>query len=172
MKMDTAHTKRELLAVLPDLRRFAISVAGNAADGDDLVQSTVERVLKSGVPHDANMKKWVFRVTKNLWTDKYRETKVRQNAAGQIALVYDAEQDGERLAHNRLMLARAKNLINSLPEDQRIVMTLVTIEGYSYKEVAETLEVPIGTIMSRLARARKTINQQFSGQKQAGAAHV
>ena len=163
MKKDKALAKRELLAVLSDLKRFAISVAGNVSDGDDLLQATVERVLARGVPLDADMKKWVFRVCKNIWIDDYRAKQVRLRAVEDIRLEKDVAPDGETLAHNRIMLSRAKKLIEVLPDDQRMVMTLVSLEGYSYKEVADILDTPIGTVMSRLSRARKAIGEQMRG---------
>lgn len=164
MKKDSGLVKKELLAVMPDLRRFAISVAGNAADGDDLLQGTVERVLSRGVPFQADMKKWVFRVCKNLWIDQYRAMQVRRKGAGEIRLETGSELDGERVAHSKLMLKKANTLIESLPEDQRMVMTLVAVDGYSYKEVAEILDTPIGTVMSRLSRARKALSAQMNPQ--------
>lgn len=149
---------------MPDLRRFAISVAGNVADGDDLLQSTVERVLSRDVPLQADMKKWGFRICKNLWIDQYRAAKVRHRAADGLKLEYGSQLDGEKIAHAKLRLAKAKNLIMSLPDDQRMVMTLIAIDGYSYKEASDILETPIGTVMSRLSRARKSLSAQMNPQ--------
>jgi len=165
MKMESVQVKKELLAIMPDLRRFAFSVAGNSSDGDDLLQGTVERVLSRGVPAQVDMKKWVFRVCKNIWIDQYRASRVRQKASHEIGLKYGELVDGEKIAHARLLLEKTRGLIMSLPDDQRMAMTLVTIEGYSYKEASEILETPVGTIMSRLSRARKSLSDQMNAQK-------
>lgn len=167
MKKDSGLVKKEVLAVMPDLRRFAISVAGNVADGDDLLQSTVERVLSKGVPFDADMKKWVFRVCKNLWIDQYRAAQTRNRAVADIRMEYNESLDGEQTAHSKMILKNALNLISSLPEDQRMVMTLIAIDGYSYKDAADILDTPIGTIMSRLSRARKSLSAQMNPQVRA-----
>lgn len=153
------------MAVMLDLRRFAISVAGNVSDGDDLLQGTVERILSREVPSKVDMKKWAFRICKNLWIDQYRARQVRQNASHDLGMEFGKHIDGETIAHSKLLLAKAKDLILSLPDEQRTVMTLIAIEGYSYKEASEILEIPVGTIMSRLSRARATLSRQMNSKK-------
>lgn len=150
--------RREILRVLPDIRRFAISLTGNTADGDDLLQTTIEKVLVKGVPDKVNVKRWMFRVAKNKRIDDMRSQKVRQDAAQNELLSMSDASDTESMLINRLTLASVIKNIQALPENQRAALSLVAIEGYSYKEVSELLEIPIGTVMSRLARARKALS--------------
>jgi len=145
-----------LVAFLPNMRRFALSLSRSRASADDLVQSACERALASassfqpGTRFDA----WMFRIIRNLWIDQARRA---QTAGPQqdIEMVADtlASPDGESAEH-RLVLRDVWAAIQALPDDQREVMVLVCVEDFSYRDAAETLGVPIGTIMSRLARAR------------------
>jgi len=154
--------RQQMLAALPHVRRFAISLAGSRADGDDLLQTTVERVLTKGVPEDVDMRKWMFRICKNIWIDEIRARNVRQRAAeGQDITIHD-RPEGETEIMDKLKLAQVTAAMDNLPDEQRTVLSLVAIEGYSYKDTAEILETPIGTVMSRLARARKNLAAQFS----------
>ena len=149
--------RREVLRVLPDIRRFAISLAGNKADGDDLLQVTVERVLRKGVPDDVELKRWMFRVAKNKWIDEMRAKKVRTNALEREDITLHHQVDVEEQVMSRIRLSKVIQSIQALPENQRAVLSLVAIEGYSYRAFSELLDVPIGTVMSRLSRARKML---------------
>ena len=153
--------RRDVLRVLPDIRRFAISLTGNTADGDDLLQTTVERVLLKGVPNDVDIKRWMFRVAKNKWIDEMRAKKVRQNAAQNEFVVMEDKVDSETQLLSRITLAAVIEKIQALPEDQRAVISLVTLEGYSYRAVSELLDIPMGTVMSRLSRARRTLSDKL-----------
>ena len=135
--------RRDVLRVLPDIRRFAISLTGNTADGDDLLQTTVERVLLKGVPNDVDIKRWMFRVAKNKWIDEMRAKKVRQNAAQNEFVVMEDKVDTEAQLLSRITLAAVIEKIQALPEDQRAVISLVTLEGYSYRAVSELLDIPM-----------------------------
>jgi RNA polymerase sigma-70 factor (ECF subfamily) len=147
----------ELLALLPNLRRFALSLAGNLADADDLLQSTVERLLERGAPADAELLPWALKVCRNLWIDEIRSRKVRRNAARDPALGADEVFPGEEQVIGEISLQEVQLALAAMPEDQRNVLELVAVEGYSYKEASRALEVPIGTVMSRLARARTAL---------------
>ncbi|MDK1492342.1 RNA polymerase sigma factor [Sinorhizobium sp. 7-81] len=148
-----------LIAFLPNLRRFAISLCGSRDIADDLVQAACERALASaerfepGTRFDA----WMFRILRNLWIDQVRKRKTmgvqddiseRQDIAG---------AHGEREAEARLTLNTVAEAIADLPNEQREVLLLVCVEELSYREAADVLGVPIGTVMSRLARARKNL---------------
>jgi RNA polymerase sigma-70 factor (ECF subfamily) len=146
--------RQEMLSILPNLRRFALSLAGNMADADDLLQSTVERLLERGLPVDADLLPWSLKVCRNLWIDEVRSRKVRRNAARDPALGADDVFPGEEQVIGEISLAEVQQALRGMPEDHRSVLELVAVEGYSYKEAAEVLQVPIGTVMSRLARAR------------------
>jgi len=149
--------KEELTSLIPMIRRFAYSLTGSMADADDLLQSTVERVLSKKIPQDVDLNKWVFRVCRNLWIDEYRSRKVRQEAAQQPELAEGQVVDGERAIAGEMELERVNRAMDRLPNDQRSILALVAVQGMSYKEVAATLEIPMGTVMSRLARARTAL---------------
>lgn len=162
MESNDNNTRRQMLDALPHVRRFAISLSHSRADGDDLLQSTVERVLKKGVPEDVDMRKWMFRVCKNIWIDEIRARKVRQRAAEGQDITIHNRPESETEIMDKLKLTQVKAAMDNLPDDQRAALSLVAIEGYSYKDTAEILGTPIGTVMSRLARARKNLAIQFS----------
>ncbi|HBN14859.1 RNA polymerase sigma factor [Pseudohongiella sp. SYSU M77423] len=146
--------KAELLELLPALRRFAWSLTQSVHDADDLLQATVERLLKKGVPDGVELARWAFTVCRNLWIDEYRSRKIRRNVDVEPE-VYEAGQvDGESDVHSQMELERVMAAIKHLPEDQQTVLTMVAIQGLPYQQVADELEIPIGTVMSRLSRAR------------------
>ena len=152
--------REALLAELGGLRKFCISLTGTVADGDDLLQATVERMLDKGLPEDAHVAKWAYRVCKNAWIDEIRSRDVRQKYP---QLVVDEDNDNpsaEQAAGGQRELEQVSAALAELPPDQRLALTLVAIDGKSYAEAAEILDVPIGTIMSRIARARRNLVQQ------------
>lgn len=151
--------KEELLILMPAIRRFAYSLTGSPHDADDLLQNTIERVLSRGVPDDVELVKWVFRVCRNLWIDEYRARKVRRSDVDPAELLDEQAIDGEKIICDKITLHQVNNAMDQLPDDQRSILALVAVQGMSYKEVAETLSIPIGTVMSRLARARVALSQ-------------
>lgn len=159
MNRDGQTKRQQILEVLPHIQRFAISLTRNRADADDLLQNTVERVLSKGTPDGVDMKKWMFRVCKNIWIDEIRATRIRETAVKSGNITLHDRPDWETEIMGRLKLKQIREAMEALPEDQRLVISLISIEGYSYKEAADILETPIGTIMSRLARARKNLVQ-------------
>ncbi|QLF69784.1 RNA polymerase sigma factor [Peteryoungia desertarenae] len=150
---------KRLVAFLPNLRRFAISLCRARDVADDLVQQTCERALAGahGFDPDTRFDAWVFKILRNLWLDQLR----RRNTAGPMVDLDDvpdlAVPSGEAESDARLALARVEAALQSLAPDQREVLVLVCIEELSYRDAAEVLEIPIGTVMSRLARARKAL---------------
>jgi len=156
-KQDVDRARTELLAALPRLRRFARSLTGNRQDGDDLMQTTVERMLVRGLPEGVEALPWLFRVCKNLWIDEQRARAVRIRAAQMRELDEEPSISGEAVATAELGLREVERALAQLPEEQRAVLSLVAVEGLSYREAAEVLETPIGTVMSRLARARAAL---------------
>ncbi|MBA6294302.1 RNA polymerase sigma factor [Colwellia sp. MB3u-70] len=140
--------------ILPMLRRFAYSLTGNAADADDLVQITLEKILKKGVPDEVDVNKWAFKVCRNVWIDEYRARKVRQNAVLKPELQEPQSVNEQQAFDNKEMLTQVNVAMNTLPDEQRAILSLVAVQGMSYKEVASSMEIPVGTVMSRLSRAR------------------
>lgn len=154
MKISETELKRKLVENLESLRRFSYSLTGSGSDGDDLAQGTVERLLNKGVPSDVPFSAWMFRVCKNLWIDQLRAQSRTQPAEPEEIERSLKPVDGEAVVLGMLRMDEVNAAIINLDPDQRIVLALVAVEGNSYREVAEILDIPIGTVMSRLARAR------------------
>lgn len=152
-----AARRQELIDVLPNIRRFAMSLTGSLADADDLLQSTVERLLTRGLPDDARVLPYALTICRNLWIDEIRSRRTREAAKGEPALIGEQVTDGERSAIGELSLRELQSVLASMPAEQRAVLELVSVEGCSYKEAAAILGIPIGTVMSRLARARAAL---------------
>ena len=152
------------MALLPRLRRFALALTGRSVEADDLVQDTVERALRNlnRFTPETRMDSWMFRIAQNLWIDRLRASKVR---AGTVNLdeAANASFDGVRAAEAHTLLSATLRALGELPEEQREVVALVLIEGISYRETAEILEIPIGTVTSRLARAREALAARVLG---------
>ena len=145
--------KDDLKALLPVIRRFAFSLTGNMADADDLLQSTIEKILTKPVPEDVALLAWSYRVCRNLWIDEYRASKVRQAATQQPELQQASAPD-ETAVSDTITLSQITQAMDKLPNEQREVLALVAVQGMTYQDTATILSVPSGTVMSRLARAR------------------
>lgn len=156
--MKLAAMKQQLLELVPALRRFAYSLSNSVHDADDLLQTTVERLLSKPMPEDVNLDKWAFTVCRHLWIDECRSRKVRNNVE------WDPDQhdavwitEGEKDMQLKIEVEQVNTAMRQLPEDQHIVLSMVAVQGLSYKEVADALQIPQGTVMSRLARARNKL---------------
>ena len=138
------------------LYRIAYSWCHNAALADDLVQETLVKALKySDQLRDPNtIKSWLYKILTNCWRDHFRRSRETVDI-DDVVLVddHDAEDHQERME----VVDKVRAGIATLPVGQRQVLTLVDLEGCSYIEVAEILDVPIGTVMSRLCRARRAL---------------
>ena len=157
MARDLGQLHGELVAQIPQIRRFAMALSRRPADADDLVQATVERVLSRPVPEDVELGKWMVRICRNLWIDEIRSRKVRSAAAPDLAAADNLTASAEATAIGRMQMQKAQVGIDNLPADQREVLALVAIGGMAYREAAELLSVPVGTVMSRLSRARAAL---------------
>lgn len=151
--------REELVALLPRLRRFALGLTGSRDQADDLVQNACERALKNLHQYQADTRfdSWMFRITKNIWIDTWRARKAQGLNVELETAEYEARGYCKEDVENRHTLAAVSRAMQKLPEDQRVVLTLVSVEGLSYKEAAKVLEVPAGTVMSRLSRARRRL---------------
>ena len=118
------------------------------------MQTTVERTLERGLPEGVEALPWLFKICKNLWIDEQRARVVRMKAAQTRALDPEPSISGEAVALGELGLREVERALEHLPAEQRAVLALVAVEGLTYREAADVLETPIGTVMSRLARAR------------------
>lgn len=150
-----------LLAELGGLRKFCFSLTGSAADADDLLQTTVEKVLEKGMPEDAHAARWAYRICKNAWIDELRSRGVRHRYPQVAGEEYDNAPSAEQVASGERQMAAVSSALDQLPVEQRLALTLVAIEGKTYAEAAQVLEVPVGTIMSRIARARRKLVQIY-----------
>jgi RNA polymerase sigma-70 factor, ECF subfamily len=154
-----------LVEYLPRLRRFAYALTGNSDLGDDLVQETCARALsraelwRPGTKLDS----WLFRIAQNLWLDRVRSIKTRGETTDIDSVPDLVECDGRDITENRLTLNEVQSRLMRLAPEQRLVVGLVCVEGLSYKEAADVLDVPIGTVMSRLARARRHLYESLHG---------
>lgn len=143
------------------LRRFAYSLTSNSADADDLVHDLVVKVLEQGLPQFDDPVPWLITVCKNLWLDKLRHTRVRQRATESFILDESQLMQSD-LALTQIELSQVMASLLHLTDDQRIALSLVAIDGMSYSDAANLLDVPIGTIMSRVSRARAYLLEYFS----------
>lgn len=151
--------RRDLVALVPRLRRFALGLTGNRQDADDLVQSACEKALKHQAQFTpgSRMDSWMYRIIQTAWLDDRRRTKVRGAQVDPEDAHLSDEGKAASLPEDRMMLSQVRTAMAELPEGQREVLALVAIEGLSYRETAETLNLPIGTVMSRLSRARESL---------------
>jgi len=160
--MSVDELRHRIAALLPQLRRFARTLAWQREDADDLVQVALERALKAGDQwqEGTRLDAWLYRIMKNVWIDELRS----RGRHGEVMVDMDAEEIGERVGAGgsgvegevvtRLSVQAA---MQRLPEEQRLAVSLVLVEGLSYKEAADTLGVPVGTLTSRLARGREAL---------------
>src|SRR5207244_10232381 len=152
----------QMIAVLPRLRRFARGLTGSAVEADDLVQAACERSLsrqhqfQEGTRFDS----WMFRIVQTIWIDQVRSRDVRKED-GNVAEERLGSDEPVRRVEARLALDEVRRAVDRLPPDPRTTLLLVTVDGLSYKEAAEIVGVPVGTIMSRLARARIALQLQL-----------
>ena len=152
----------QLIAVLPRLRRFARGLAGSAIEADDLVQAACERALarRHQFQEGTRFDSWMFRIVQTIWIDQIRARKVRREDA-ELSDVRVGSDEPVRRLEARLSLGDVRRAVARLPTDQRAALLLVTVDGLSYKEAAAVVGVPVGTIMSRLARARVALQAQL-----------
>lgn len=160
--MDSAFGEA-LVRLLPNLRRYGLSLSRRSDVADDLVQTTVERAISRHDSFDRaqRLEPWLFRIMRNAFIDMTR----RQRTAGVSVDVFDIPEslptDDSAMIEARLMLQSTAAAMQDLPPEQREILHLVCIEGLSYAEAAEVLDIPRGTVMSRLSRARLALSQKL-----------
>lgn len=154
--------RQAVVEVLPRLRRFARTITAHPADADDLVQLTVERALRRWQQWQAGSRldSWMFGIMRNAWIDELRS---RQRRA-RIFLPEEAgEQIGDCSGEQQQQALAIRQALDGLPDDQRLAVGLVLIEGLSYQEAATALGIPVGTLTSRLSRARAALIGSLGG---------
>ena len=159
----------QLIAVLPRLRRFARGLSRSVTDADDLVQAACERALarRHQFQEGTRFDSWMFRIVQTIWIDQVRARDVRKENAD-VAEEHLGSDEPVRRVEARLALDEVRRAVHRLQPDQRTALLLVTVEGLSYKEAAEVMQVPVGTIMSRLARARLALQLQLDAPRSTG----
>jgi RNA polymerase sigma-70 factor (ECF subfamily) len=152
----SADFKTEVVALLPRLRRLARAKTATAEEADDLVQATCERSWKARHQWQpgTRLDYWMFKIMMNIRIDQIRSAALQGVALGDELLDSIPDHRWSRQMEAGLTLDKVLDLMQQLPRPMREVLALVAIDGVSYKEAAEILELPLGTVMSRLARAR------------------
>ncbi len=155
--------ENDLVALLPRLRRFARSLASQPSDADDLCQAAIERALKSRDQWQpgTRLDSWMYRITRNLWIDIARANARR----GPDDVIDDAALQVSDNSHRRMEAQMELNDVDRamerLPGEQREAIALVLVEGLAYKEAAAVLEIPMGTLTSRLVRGREALIREL-----------
>jgi RNA polymerase sigma-70 factor (ECF subfamily) len=147
----------QMLALLPRLRRFARALAHDAADADDLCQVTVEKALlaRASWQPGTRMDSWMYRIMRNAWIDTTRSR--RRAAETFVDADAGAAIGGDGGAEARVALNEVEAAMRALPAEQREAVALVLVEGLAYKEAADVLDIPMGTLTSRLVRGRQAL---------------
>lgn len=152
----------ELEQCIPALRRYAFSLFHQQEEADDLVQDCLERAIKkqSLWKQGSSLRAWLFTMQHNLYINQLKKR------GRQPLMTEETEQLTHSLEpHKSDVLIRDIDFcMRQLPGDQRQVLLLVTVQGFSYKEVGRIIDVPLGTVMSRLSRARKTLQALMNGE--------
>ncbi|HEY4164703.1 MAG TPA: RNA polymerase sigma factor [Dongiaceae bacterium] len=163
---------REIVALLPRLRRFAAGLTGSMQEGDDVVQAACLRALERHrqFQEGSRLDSWLFTIIRTVWLDRRKSAWSRMVRSEPERL---AEMPGRSLDHEleaRSDWSQARRAIAVLPEDQRQALLLVTVEGMSYEAVAAMLGIPTGTVLSRVARARVAVARFMTDAAQAPSA--
>jgi RNA polymerase sigma factor (sigma-70 family) len=162
MVNSVSEVRTQLAALLPRLRRFGRTLARTREDADDLVQMALEKALTrtdQWTP-GTRLDSWMFRIMQTTWIDELRARERR----GQT---FVPEEEGEHVAgagqDAQIDSLAVRSAVARLSDDHRVVVGLVLVEGLSYQEAAEVLDVPVGTLTSRLARAREALQTMLGG---------
>jgi len=168
MERKSERFRADLQALLPRLRRFGHALCGSQHEGDDLVQDSLEKALMREGQFEAGtrMDSWMFRIMQTTWIDKARARVRRNRIVEPMSDGIDvAGEDGSRTFAARIELDKVRKAMAALPDDERAVLALVSIEGMTYREAADALAIPIGTVMSRVARARSRLLELMEGRE-------
>jgi len=174
MTDSVALLRQTLPIVVPRLRRFARTLTRHAHDADDLAQIAIERALlraaqwrpppAGATPEqiEGAVRSWMFGIVKNAWIDDLRARKRERAVVRGDGGIEDVADDAHTAAEERLSIAAA---MQQLPDEQRLAVSLVLVEGLSYQEAADIMEVPVGTLTSRLSRGREALAAQLRGKE-------
>jgi len=151
----------ELLSLLPRLRRFAHALARNPGDADDLVQAAVERALRARAQWTPGTRLdwWSMRIMRNIWIDETRSRARRARTFAPAEAGEAVASSDHRQIEIQVTMRDVDKAMDTLPAEQREAIALVLVEGLAYREAAELLDIPIGTLTSRLTRGRQALAQ-------------
>jgi len=152
----------QLRELIPRLRRFAVSLTRKASSADDLVQSTLERAIISWADKrvEGDLRAWLFSILYRQFLDAHRRTR----RYARMLEFFTGRDDAQPSVERTVIAQSTLQAFDQLNTEQRALLLWVSVEGLSYKEIAEILEVPIGTVMSRLSRARQALRQLSDGE--------
>jgi RNA polymerase sigma-70 factor (ECF subfamily) len=155
--MSTRLPDFDVPAQLPALKRYAWSLTRDHAEAEDLVHDTLVRAYENRATFRDNgdLKGWLFSILHNAFVSNTRSRKAHSTRVERAAELADTISEPDQ--DSRLRLAQIQTAFLSLPEEQRAVLHLVAVEGMAYQEAARTLAIPVGTLMSRLGRARAAL---------------
>ncbi len=155
--MNTGKNRFDVIGQLGSLRRYARSLTRDDSTAEDLVQDTLLRAYerRSSFKASGNLRGWLLSMLHNVFIDRTRAQRSETRRIEQAAEI--AEPHAEPAQDHVVRLAQVREAFLALPEDQRAAMHLVAIEGLSYQQAAATLAIPVGTLMSRIGRARATL---------------
>ena len=164
---DTSELRQRMVTVIPRLRRFARGLTGSRHDADDLVQVALEKALNRLHQFEpgTRLDSWLFRIVQNCFLDDRRRASRREIDMDNETLEGVSNSSSADHADSEARLSDIDNALATLSDAHRIVVTTVLVEGYSYREAADMLELPVGTVMSRLSRARKALQPLLSPEK-------
>ncbi|TDQ78405.1 RNA polymerase sigma-70 factor (ECF subfamily) [Dongia mobilis] len=160
----------KLISLLPRLRRFAIGLSGSIDEGHDLVQAACLKAIEKRHQWnpDSKLDSWIYRIVLTQWLDRRKSAAMRLNVPGDQHWDNIAGPSMQSELESREELKKTWSAIRELPEDQRQVLLLVAVEGLSYQEAADLLGIPIGTVMSRLARSRLALARNVQNDRVTG----
>jgi RNA polymerase sigma-70 factor (ECF subfamily) len=148
----------EILVLLPKLRRYARSITRSDGESEDLLQDCVEKALiNRRQMRGSSIKSWLYRIMINLHLNALRSVASRRSVPMEEAADLAADQDTDDVLERDCLVTA----LNTLPAEARAVLMLVVVEGYTYQEVAGVMDIPIGTVMSRLSRARGALRDRM-----------
>ena len=161
MSPDLKEARTALIACVPRLRRYARALTGNTSAADDLVQDTMERGWRKLATwrFGTDMRAWLFGIMHNLHIDQFRKGNLLTETLDEDTPIPGAAATQEQGLHLRDL----QTALNQLASEQREVLLLVALEDMPYEEVATTLGIPIGTVMSRLSRGREKLRTLMEG---------
>jgi RNA polymerase sigma factor (sigma-70 family) len=170
MKAAMPEPREQLLACIPRLRRYARALVGDRAGADDLVQDTMERgwARLASWQGGSDMRAWLFSIMHNVRIDQVRRPLLPTETLNEEASAH-AARGGPSIG---LELRDMEAALRQLPDEQREILLLVALEDMSYDEVAQALKIPIGTVMSRLSRAREKLRANMEGRPYVSALKV